>query len=134
MIKYFKIKVGIEEFSVNENDIPRIVEAMKTNEMVKLDCGIFRGQAILALTRDIEREEKERLDTELSSTEEKKQKTINEEIEKQISECDLCNKKGYTIVDKRFPNGSPNPVVKKCSCTIYRGVENVDMPHGSCPA
>lgn len=48
-ITIHKIKVGIEEFTVHESDIPRITAAMQSDEMVQLDCGIFRGKAILAV-------------------------------------------------------------------------------------
>jgi hypothetical protein len=51
-IKKFKIKVGIEEYPVNENDIERIMRAMQTNEIVKLDIGVIRGQAILAILQE----------------------------------------------------------------------------------
>lgn len=130
MNKYFKIKVGIEEFPILESDIPRIVEAMKKNEMVKLEHGIFRGQAILAITRDLEKEESE-LRASVNSTYSDKEKEIEETIKKQIAECTSCGQKGYTIINKVLENGHPNPVVKKCSCTIYRGV--VEMPLGSSP-
>lgn len=49
MKKLYKIKVGIEEFQVDESDIPRIAQAMKTGDIVKLDCGLFRGTSILAV-------------------------------------------------------------------------------------
>jgi len=130
MIKYYKIKVGIEEFSIEKKDISRIVEAMKTNEMVKLECGIFRGQAILAITRDLQKEQDEETKLYFNQSDQGKILNLEEKIQKQISECNFCDKKGYTIQDKKLKNGSPNPIVKKCSCTIFRGV---DMPKGSSP-
>ncbi len=47
----YKIKVGIDEFDIKESDIGRVTEAMQTNNMVSLDCGIFRGQSILAIIK-----------------------------------------------------------------------------------
>ena len=52
-MKKFKIKVGIDEFIIKESDMPRVVEAMRTNNMVALACGVFRGSAILAVYEDI---------------------------------------------------------------------------------
>lgn len=51
-ITRYKIKVGIEEFYVEPTDVPKITQAMQTNEMVKLARGIFRGQAILAIIEE----------------------------------------------------------------------------------
>lgn len=115
MTQFYKIKVGIEEFSVEETDVPRIVEAMKSNDMVKLNCGIFRGNAILAVCRDIEKEEQARL---IASAPKKTPEQLQDEaIEKIIKEqkmkCELCghtgwkeSKKGEKLV--RIP----------CYCTI----------------
>lgn len=113
MTKYYKIKVGIEEYPVEEKDIPRIVEAMKTNDMVRLDSGIFRGHAILAMCRDIEREKEESL-IELSKvpvpeTPEQEKDRLLKEARKICKKCD--NHSGRVTIQK---NGEW--VVAYCDC------------------
>lgn len=102
MNQYYKIKVGIEEFSVEEKDIPRIAEAMKHNDMVQLECGLFRGNAILAVCRDEEREKKERTLVAFNSTEsvEERQKReeenkITEKKKEQRINCEICGHTGW---------------------------------------
>lgn len=98
MIKFFKIKVGIEEFSVEEKDVPRIIEAMKSNDMVKLDCGIFRGNAILAICRDEEKEEQSRLlafDSSIKTPEELQEIENEKIIKEQRMQCELCDHTGW---------------------------------------
>jgi|ERR1700728_143884 len=51
-IKQYRIKVGIEEFRVEKKDIERIARAMQTDEIVKLDNGLFRGRSITALIEE----------------------------------------------------------------------------------
>ena len=92
MTKLYKIKVGIEEYPVSETDLPRIVQAMKSNNMVQLEYGLFRGNAILAVVRDLEKEREVMYLTEHAPTpeqieENKKQEEKNEQIRKQIEEA-----------------------------------------------
>lgn len=94
--QFYKIKVGIEEFPVEEKDIPRIAEAMKHNDMVQLECGLFRGNAILAVCRDTEREERAFM---LSSApvlteEEIQEKARQEKLKEQRMNCEICNHTG----------------------------------------
>lgn len=115
-MKHYKIKVGIEEYPIDEIDIPRIVEAMKNNDMVKLDCGIFRGQSILAVARDIEKESSVSMIQipALDSQEHIERKRI----EQQIYECTICGKEsGYSkgwIINK---NEKGERIAKRCVCT-----------------
>lgn len=114
---HYKIKVGIEEYSVDEKDIPRIVQAMKSNDMVKLDCGIFRGQAILAVARDLEKEERERLlETYKKSPEQVEQDKKAGIIKQQMDECKECTgSKGW-----RFKIVNGEKVAYQCSCTYAK--------------
>jgi hypothetical protein len=96
MNKIYKIKVGIEEFEVSENDIPRIVEAMKSGDMVQLHCGLFRGNAILALCRDFDKE----METSLLECPKKSQEQIEEEsneakLKDNRLKCELCKHTGW---------------------------------------
>ncbi len=113
----YKIKVGIEEYSVKEVDVPRIVEAMKTNDMVKLDCGIFRGQSILAVCRDFDEESRQVMLSAPSSESKRIEDEQVKRIKKQKDECNLCNHTGYVFVDR---NGEQ--VAKYCSCTILKEI------------
>lgn len=116
MNKYYKIKVGIEEFSIDENDIPRIVEAMKNNDMVKLASGLFRGQAILAVCRDSERENKELLLTSPQKTQEQiDAESRQETLKRQKKYCAICDHDGWEI----FTKGNER-LVKPCICTIIK--------------
>ena len=40
--------------------------------------------------------------------------------------CPICKGKGYIIEKGTLPNGSPNPIAKKCSCKV----EIKEMPKG----
>ena len=96
-----------------ECDIPRIVEAMKKNDIVKLEYGLFRGQAILALCRDIEKENNEHMLMSSTKTPEQEKKEADEtQIKKQISECTICDHDGWESIEK---NGER--MVRKCACT-----------------
>ena len=122
MTKLYKIKVGIEEYPVSETDLPRIVQAMKSNNMVQLEYGLFRGNAILAVVRDLEKEREVMYLTEHAPTpeqieENKKQEEKNEQIRKQIEECKLCtgDDKGWIFI-----KSGNQTVAKPCSCTVLR--------------
>lgn len=112
-MKYYKIKVGIEEYSVDEVDIPRIAMAMQNNDIVKLESGLFRGQAILAVCRDTEREEREALSKpkELSS-EEMKERERDLKIAQQKADCRLCEK-GWIHI-----NVGNEKIAKRCKCNF----------------
>ena len=121
MTKLYKIKVGIEEYPVSETDLPRIVQAMKSNDMVQLEYGLFRGNAILAVVRDLDREREEMFLMDHAPTPEqieeaKKKREVDEQIEKQMAECPMCTEqKGWIFVK----NGNQT-VAKPCSCTVLR--------------
>ncbi len=116
MNKYYKIKVGIEEFAVDETDIPRIVEAMKNNDMVRLSSGLFRGQAILAICRDSEREDKELQLTASQKTNEAIEAESRQEIlKKQKAECNICNHTGWEVY-----NIGAERRVKPCECRVIK--------------
>lgn len=91
-MKRYKIKVGIEEFKVDEKDISRITEAMKTDNLVALDCGVFRGSAILALCEDTSVIDFGSLPP---SEEEIKQKAIDDFKREQRLNCELCDHTGW---------------------------------------
>ena len=134
MKNLYKIKVGIEEFPIEEKDIPRIIEAMKSNNMVQLEYGLFRGNAILAVTRDLEKEKEIAM---ISSRSEptQEEKLENERVSKiklQILNCSICKGTGQLVVDRKHASGSPDPFVKNCECTILKS-EPVEMPKGSSP-
>lgn len=114
MNTYYKIKVGIEEFPVKEEDITRIVDAMKSGNLVKLDCGVFRGQSIIAVCEDIE---KQKLMNMLGSSGTTRAKEIStqEIITKQMSECKICDHSGWLFIDR---NGER--VAKYCTCTVLK--------------
>lgn len=103
MNKLYKIKVGIEEFPIEEKDIPRITEAMKNNDMVALDSGIFRGSAILAICRDEEREKRATMLETMKPTPEQLERFKNEEQLREIENrkranrliCELCDHSGW---------------------------------------
>lgn len=98
MSNIYKIKVGIEEFEVKEEDIPRIVEAMKNNDIVKLDSGLFRGSAILAVCRDFEKEiERNMLTTPEKSLDEIAEEEKKAKLKEQRLACTICDKKGWRI-------------------------------------
>ena len=116
MNKIYKIKVDITEFRVKEEDLVRIVEAMKSNDMVKLDCGIFRGSAIRAVYRD----EDEEVQLALCSSKEKKPEQIEEERiinlkKEQKLNSDICHHTGMKIV-----NVNGEDVAKICDCQIIK--------------
>jgi hypothetical protein len=115
MNKCYKIKVGIEEYPVKEEDLPRIISAMKTNDMVKLDCGIFRGQAILAVCQDFEEEKRVVLSFSPASKEQELIEENEKQLEKQKSECEICNHTGWIFVDK-----GRETVAKYCQCTVLK--------------
>lgn len=114
-MKCYKIKVGIEEYPIKEADIPRIAEAMKTNDIVKLDCGLFRGQAILAVCRDEKEEIRQALLSAPSSQESRLLLEREAKIRKQTQDCQLCNHTGWVFVDR---NGEQT--AKYCECTYLR--------------
>lgn len=97
MTQFFKIKVGIEEFPVEPVDVPRIIEAMKSNDMVKLDCGIFRGNAILAVCRDEEKENQAHLlaSAPKQTPEELKLLADSETRKEQKMKCEKCGHTGW---------------------------------------
>lgn len=119
MKQFYKIKVGIEEFSVEESDIPRIAEAMKHNDMVKLDCGLFRGSAILAVCRDEEREKQQLLiETTPQTTEEELEKIRIDGIKRdQRLNCEIC---GHTGWKEDFREESLVRV--PCDCTLIKNL------------
>jgi hypothetical protein len=102
-IRNYKIRVGIDEFPIQEADVPRVVQAMQTNEIVKLDCGMIRGQAILAVLKD-----------EVSVAEER-DLTLEERAEMAQIEarksCLECKGIGYV---KGLKDG--RPVMMECKC------------------
>jgi len=117
MKKYYKIKVGIEEFEVKEEDIPRIAEAMRTNNMVQLVCGLFRGSSILAVCRDEKKELSSDSDVIKEKTPEqiatiKRLKEIDEVIKQQIFDCKICEGKGWITTKKGDEYFATN-----CKCT-----------------
>lgn len=116
MDNIYKIKVGIEEFEVSEKDIPRIVEAMKNNDIVKLDCGLFRGQAILAVCRDLEKEmQRTMLSSHTDTPEEIEQKKNEILLKEQRLNCEKCGHTGW-IVGKREGRDCAFP----CECKILK--------------
>jgi hypothetical protein len=113
----YKIKVGIEEFSVDEKDIPRIAEAMQTNNMVQLECGLFRGSAILAVCKDDKYKDIAFLtpSTPEQIAERSRLEEIDNLIKKQILECKICNGKGWKMIKKEGEYFATN-----CDCTKLR--------------
>lgn len=102
MNQYYKIKIGIEEYPIEEKDIARITEAMQKNDMVKLEHGIFRGNAILAVCRDLEREKKELLIGPVipPTQEEIEQEKLAVELRERRLNCEICEHKGLKEVYK----------------------------------
>ena len=48
--------------------------------------------------------------------------------------CPICKDSGYVIEKRKLPNGSPNPVAKKCLCSVKEEIKDKpDMPYSSCP-
>lgn len=122
MNKYYKIRVGIEEYPVDEKDISRILQAMQTNEIVRLDCGMFRGQAILAVIRDTNKEFQEALSS-LPGPE----PTIEEILNNQRLACSRCDKKGYLFEEKLNEKTKiTEKFVKICICQKMSAPNKVD--------
>ncbi len=119
----YKIKVGIEEYPVLETDIPRIVQAMKTNDMVKLDCGVFRGSAILAVCEVIPRiafgDTPPTVDELRESA---RQKALEDKRSAQIKACTLC-RNGWQIV--KVGNDS---LARPCTCRQLKDVDLTNTP------
>lgn len=120
-MKCYKIKVGIEEYPVKETDIERIVSAMKTNDMVKLDCGIFRGQSILAVCQDFAEEQRQiNMSIPKESGYTPNQELIRDEkLKQQKADCVMCGHTGWIFVEK---NGEK--VARYCVCTILKDEKN----------
>jgi len=112
MKNYYKIKVGIEEFDVKEEDIPRIAEAMQTNNLVQLGCGLFRGSAILAICKDERYHETIIEKTPEQIAEISRLNEIDEIIKQQITSCTICNGKGWGTIKKDGEYFASN-----CVCT-----------------
>lgn len=115
-MKFYKIKVGIEEYPVNESDLPRIAEAMKSNDIVRLDSGLFRGNAILAVCED-----KSRSDAFLSAPREKTKEEIEIELlEEKRKEarlkCDICDHTGMKEELRKSPFGYESIMRVPCDC------------------
>jgi hypothetical protein len=111
--KVFKIKVGISEFEVKEIDIPRIVEAMKNNDIVKLDCGLFRGSAILSVFEDFDEELQRSLKLETAKTQEEiEQEKISVHLKQNRLECELCKHTGW----KESKRDDGSAVMVRCLC------------------
>jgi hypothetical protein len=113
--KFYKIKVGIEEFQVKEADIPRIVEAMKTGNMVQLESGLFRGNAILAVCRDFEKEIQLALSAPTKETPEQiEDKEKKEKLKEKRLKCEICNHTGWVEGKRRDGSVAMFP----CECQV----------------
>lgn len=118
MTKFYKIKVGIEEYTVNEIDIPRIVEAMKNNDMVKLECGIFRGNAILAVCEDIEKTSAFDSLPPPKTDEELKQDELQKIRKEKRLNCDICSHTGMKEELRKSKFGYEELIRVPCDCQI----------------
>lgn len=108
--KYF-IKVGIEEFEIDEKDVPRVLKAMQENLIVMLKMGAFRGSAIISCTSrevPIELPPAPRV-PEYHELEKKYQREA-------AQGCSTCTATGVIIVTKE--NGER--VARMCSCQNVR--------------
>lgn len=101
--KNYKIKVGIEEYPVKPIDVERIARAMQTDEIVKLENGLFRGKSIIALIQE---------DVYI---EDKKELTYEEKIHFALLEakknCQLCKGQGYVLTTEE-----KRTFMKECQC------------------
>ena len=117
--KIYKIKVGIEEFEVKEADIPRIVEAMKTGNMVQLDSGLFRGNAILAVCRDFEKEMTLALCAPTKETPEQiEDKEKKEKLKSQRLNCEICHHTGWAEGKRKDGSSAMFP----CECQVIKTI------------
>lgn len=105
-MKNYKIRVGIEEFIVEESDIPRIIDAMQNNHIVKLKCGMFRGSAILAVYECRETYF-------ISSPKELVEAKLK------IADCQICNGTGWKIIKV-----DGESMAKKCQCLLELSDKN----------
>jgi len=117
----YKIKVGIDEFDVLEDDVPRIVEAMQTDNLVRLKCGVFRGKTILGVYEDVNNF------LISSSSPPSIEKIQEQQLYKNIENCTVCSKpnKGWVLVSEKLPSGSFNNSVRPCIC---RKPVKIEMP------
>lgn len=106
IVSKYKIKVGIEEFQIKVEDIPRITKAMQTNDLVKIERGLFRGSAILAII-----EEQVLITDVRPPTAEEKAKEILNTVRK---DCKICFGSSYLLKTRPRRGGGVEQYVVIC--------------------